>query len=91
MEPRIEKYPHPLGVIYAWVHDDRVLGSVTPYRDQAHPKAPKAWRATVGQREVGVFVGKRGRVLAMRAVQHFSKHLWYGVERQLVANWEWSA
>ncbi len=76
MEPRIEKFPHPLGQEYAWVHGDRVLGSVTPVRAQEHAKAPKLWRAVAGQRVVGLFTGNDGRLAAMRAVQHFSKHLW---------------
>ncbi len=85
MEPRIEKYPHPHGVEYAWVIGDRVLGSVMPAGAQEHDKARKLWRAIAGQRVVGLFTGKNGRLAAMRAVQHFTRH------QQLVAKYEGSA
>jgi hypothetical protein len=79
-EPTIEKWPHPLGIEYALVHGEKILGSVIPVGAAATDgKTPKRWKALVLHREVGIFSGKRGRLVAMRAVQHFAKHLWAGV------------
>ena len=75
--PIIEKWPHPLGIEYALVHGEKILGSVLPVA--ALPKdgkTRKRWRAVVLQREIGIFTGSDGRLVAMRAVQHFAKHLW---------------
>jgi len=77
MEPTIEKWPHPHGTEYAWVHGDKILGSVVPLGAPAGDgKTRRKWRAMVLQREVGVFTGNDGRIKAMRAVRHFAKHLW---------------
>ena len=34
MEPTIEKWPHPHGTEYAWVHGDKILGSVVPLAER---------------------------------------------------------
>lgn len=71
-EPLIEKWPHALGVEYVLTLGDKVLGSVTPI-DRQEPNKLRRWRATVGQRTVGIFSSKDGRLCAMRAVKYFSK------------------
>ena len=71
-EPFIEKWPHPLGVENVLSLGDKILGSVVPM-DKQEPNKLRRWRALVGQRTVGIFSSKDGRLKAMRVVQHFSK------------------
>ena len=80
-EPWFHKFPHEFGTEHCWIHDGRVLGRVTPMGPQKNSKTPLRWVATVGQRCIGIYLGKRGRCLALRGVMHFSKHLW-AVQRQ---------
>ena len=79
-EPAIEKWPHPQGIEYAWVIGDRILGTVAPHGPEPGPKQPKRWRARVGRWTIGIYAGKRGRIAAVRAVKHFTKHLWCVME-----------
>jgi hypothetical protein len=76
IEPVIEKWPHPQGIEYAWVWGEKILGSVIPVEVPDNDKKPKKWKAIANQRVVGVFTGVDGRLVAMRAVQHFTKHIW---------------
>ena len=86
-EPEIQKWPHPLGTEYAWTFGDKILGSVVPMGAAATDgKTRKRWRAVVLQREIGIFTGSDGRLVAMRAVQHFSKHLWAGISPPIRGN-----
>ena len=76
-EPIIEKHPHENGIEYMLVYGEKILGSVVPM-DKPVPNQRRRWRAVVGQRNVGVFTSNDGRLCAMRAVRHFSRHLWVG-------------
>ena len=72
MEPEVERYSHQFGHEYAWVYQGKILGTVAPIRKGQ----PTKWRAMVNSRVVGVYTGANGRVVAMQAVRHFSKHMW---------------
>ena len=79
LQPTIEKLPHPHGIEYAWMLGDRVLGSVVPMNSPVTNQRQK-WMALVGQKNIAVFTSKEGRLVAMRCVKHFTKHLWCGVQ-----------
>lgn len=75
-EPWFYKFPHEYGQEHCWMIEGRILGKVTPLAPQKREDDPVRWAAYVGQRCIGIYLGKRGRCLARRAVMHFSKHLW---------------